>query len=266
MTASAHAALDALQIAFDSADNQLEQLSFRLQSKLGAEGTNNPYAVVNSVHQLQSQIPLLRQHFLDVHHQKQQLVDLCKNHLVKCRVFASKLAPVLNTTVPPSQETTQLLAQFDCIAAELKPFNPTTLPQNQKCLENVPVASPKHSQSSKPVPNQPPMGNSKSSQASPTVKRAPAHPSASIADGFLPISKATYNRLPRNIKIRAGKLQQVNLFYEKVYSVLQQDSPLTDKQLMKATGEKAMDKFQTLRGLAVLTSSKNGWQLTSSKT
>lgn len=78
-----------------------------------------------------------------------------------------------------------------------------------------------------------------------------------------PISKAVFNRLPRNLKIKAGKLSDVNSFYERVWHVFsdKHGGPLTDKQLMNLTGESSLEKFEVLRGLSMLRKSKQGWVL-----
>lgn len=77
------------------------------------------------------------------------------------------------------------------------------------------------------------------------------------------IDKAAFNRLPRNLKIKAGKLAEVNAFYEKVCQAFADrgNGPLPDKQLMNATGESSLDKFDVLRGLSVLRKNKQGWIL-----
>lgn len=78
-----------------------------------------------------------------------------------------------------------------------------------------------------------------------------------------PISKAAFNRLPRNLKIRAGKLSEINKFYETVFHALvdNQVEGLSDNKLMQVTGENTMEKFEVLRGLAVLRCRKQRWSL-----
>lgn len=84
---------------------------------------------------------------------------------------------------------------------------------------------------------------------------------SATAKGFQPVEKTKYNRLPRIIKVKGGKLEEVNAFYEKVYNVLSQSSPMTDKKLMTAVGVDNMDKFDVLRGLNLISNRKDGWRL-----
>lgn len=87
--------------------------------------------------------------------------------------------------------------------------------------------------------------------------------SKSNSKPFRPIDKAVFNRLPRNLKVKAGKLPDVNAFYETVWQVFsdKRGGPLTDKQLMNSTGESSLQKFEVLRGLSVLRKGKQGWVL-----
>lgn len=82
-----------------------------------------------------------------------------------------------------------------------------------------------------------------------------------------PISKAVFNRLPRNLKIKAGKLADINQFYEKVVCSFDSASQdvISDKKLMQMTGETSTERFEVLRGLAVLRKTKVGWTLPSPK-
>lgn len=101
------------------------------------------------------------------------------------------------------------------------------------------------------------------SKVSNPVASSPQGAPESSKKSFEPISKAAFNRLPRNIKIKAGKLPDVNSFYEKVCSAFSEKGggPLSDKQLLQATGESKVEKLDVLRGLSVLRKNKQGWVL-----
>lgn len=96
------------------------------------------------------------------------------------------------------------------------------------------------------------------------VKPKPVSPANAQggSSGFQPVTKAAFTRLPRNLKIGAGKLEQVNEFYERVYNALV-DIPagLPERELLKATGEEDIKKFDVLRGLSVLRCKKEMWIL-----
>lgn len=98
---------------------------------------------------------------------------------------------------------------------------------------------------------------SRSSSVSPTESH-----NNSNQPKFEPVSKAVYNRLPRNLKIQAGKLPDINAFYEKVFKFLVENpGGVSDEKLMRALDETSLTRFEVLRGLAVLRSTKQGWVL-----
>ncbi|PXF50029.1 hypothetical protein BWQ96_00189 [Gracilariopsis chorda] len=258
MTASAHAALDALHIALNSADTQLNHLSVRLQSELGHHDT--ALSLITAVRRLEKQLPALRQRMLTVYDQKAHLVSGCQRQLQECYSFASRIAPVIDPALKPTDYTADLITAFqnasDTLSHHLPP-QPHHLDLNfdrhdsgQSDQSNV--ATTPANQPSKP---------SSSSRA----KTPPSVPKPNTSSHFDPISKAAYNRLPRNIKIRAGRLPAINAFYQKVFDFMhsQKNSPQSDKKLMVALEQQSMDKFEVLRALAVFTCTKKGWQLTS---
>eukprot|EP00737_Agarophyton_chilense_P002158 gb/GEZJ01002455.1/.p2 GENE.gb/GEZJ01002455.1/~~gb/GEZJ01002455.1/.p2 ORF type:complete len:302 (-),score=42.69 gb/GEZJ01002455.1/:2944-3765(-) len=272
MTASAHAALDALQIALNSANSQVNQLSDRLQADLGPH--SGALTLLSTLRQLEKQLPTLRQRMLNVYQQKAQVVSLCHRQLQQCHDFASRIAPVVDPSLQLHRHTAELVTSFqattDALSANILPpqedidIDPhrvaslepeATTAETSEAVQPSRNPKPKKKQKEKPKP--------KSSRTLSPESDSNSGASAS----FKPIPKASYNRLPRNIKIRAGKLPEVNAFYEKVFTFFnaQDNVPVVSKTLMAAMGEKSMEKFEVLRALAVLTASKRGWQLTCSK-
>lgn len=82
------------------------------------------------------------------------------------------------------------------------------------------------------------------------------------AKEFEPISKAVFNRLPRNLKIHAGKLADVNELYERVHKVLcEQGKGISGKKLMGLAGLDSMQKLDVLRGLSVVRAKDDLWTL-----
>lgn len=82
------------------------------------------------------------------------------------------------------------------------------------------------------------------------------------ADRFVPVDKTVYNRLPRNLKIRAGKFAEINQFYERVWGVLKEcGGPMKEKLLVQKVGEKDASRLEVLRGLAVIRAGRDGWML-----
>lgn len=79
---------------------------------------------------------------------------------------------------------------------------------------------------------------------------------------FHPVQKSVYNRLPRNLKIKAGKLDAINQFYEKVWSLLMKSGgALSEPKLLSSLGETDPTKLKVLQGLAVVRQTKDGWTL-----
>lgn len=88
----------------------------------------------------------------------------------------------------------------------------------------------------------------------------------SASSGFEPIKKAAFNRLARNLKLKAGKLANLNELYEKIFNILtEHGSPLSDAELMEATGETGIERFSALRGLSALRLSDGNWALPNPK-
>lgn len=83
------------------------------------------------------------------------------------------------------------------------------------------------------------------------------------SEQFMPVSKTVYNRLPRNLKIRAGKFAEINQFYESVWTAMKEcgGGPMKEKMLVQKVGEKDASRLEVLRGLAVLRSGRDGWIL-----
>lgn len=79
---------------------------------------------------------------------------------------------------------------------------------------------------------------------------------------FKPVEKADYNRLPRNLKIKAGKLADVNDVYERVFAALVgAKGPLSDKEMMEKAGVSDIGAIEVLRGLSVVSKGREGWKL-----
>lgn len=84
----------------------------------------------------------------------------------------------------------------------------------------------------------------------------------SASDVFVPVEKNVYNRLPRNLKIRAGKFAEINAFYERVWTVLvESGKPVPEKLLIEKVGEQDGSRLEVLRGLTVVTLTPQGWAL-----
>lgn len=85
---------------------------------------------------------------------------------------------------------------------------------------------------------------------------------SSAADMFVPVDKNVYKRLPRNLKIRAGKFAEINSFYERVWTVLvESGKPVPEKLLVEKLGEQDGSRLEVLKGLTVLTLMPQGWAL-----
>lgn len=118
------------------------------------------------------------------------------------------------------------------------------------------------------APNGPPKTRSEavSKGSTPTLSSKSGSNDKSKTLRFEPIGKPTFNRLPRNLKVKAGKLPQVNEFYEEVFNQLVQHSEgMSSKKLMESMGEESMQRFEILRGLAVLRCADGVWMLSCQK-
>lgn len=109
----------------------------------------------------------------------------------------------------------------------------------------------------------------KKRQAQPKLSQMPSDASSmgnEVDEVFEPVDRKVYNRLPRNLKIRAGKIGEINTFYEKVWNVLMQaGKAVPEKVLVKKVGEEDATRLDVLRGLTVITSTNQGWMLTKHK-
>lgn len=89
-----------------------------------------------------------------------------------------------------------------------------------------------------------------------------AAPAKAESAPFQPVQKSVYNRLPRNLKIKAGKLDEINSFYEKVWNaLLTSDGILPESGLLASLGESEPTKLKVLQGLTVVRKTKDGWTL-----
>lgn len=83
---------------------------------------------------------------------------------------------------------------------------------------------------------------------------------------FQPIQKSAYQRLPRNLKLGAGKLDPLNELYKKTFDVLiEKQGSMQEAELLKATGEKDAKRLNALRGLSILRNTAAGWELIPSR-
>jgi hypothetical protein len=104
------------------------------------------------------------------------------------------------------------------------------------------------------------------SNRTPQWKSETTQQGSDAADGspaaFTPISKGAYQRLPRSLKQQA-KLDDLNDLYAKVHTILSsRRNPMTDAELLDATGESSLHRLDVLRrGFSVLRHSNNCWSL-----
>ena len=283
-------AVESIHAALTSADAQLTHLSARLQSEIASNipaGTPNPAAVHLRIRSLQSRLQNLRESLLSTHHQKSQLVTLCRAHVTEAADFANaiqpKHTPHHDALKKSSHKIENLLTTFDNshMKAMATPINHRNFDLNLALLKATTANVPKFTEENndkienstdqiekndvdmkertsrevKKVKNK--KGNEKENGNTNSLHKHDDQDKA-----FQPVPKAVFNRLPRNLKIKAGKLNDVNLLYERVFKVLSQASkPLTEKEMVKKCGEDDTAKLDILRGLAVVRYTKQGWQL-----
>lgn len=82
------------------------------------------------------------------------------------------------------------------------------------------------------------------------------------SSSYEPIKKAAFQRLPRNLKLGAGKLDALNEFYKKSFDVLiDNNGPMAEGKLLAAVGAKDTKRLLALRGLSVLKMKDGAWEL-----
>lgn len=102
----------------------------------------------------------------------------------------------------------------------------------------------------------------KAKQRPPSSEAESAIATPEASSEFTPVDKAVYNRLPRNLKIKAGKLPEINAFYEKVWRVLHEaGGTMAEDKVLKGVGESTSARLEVLRGLAVIRHGRDGWSL-----
>lgn len=289
-------AVESIHAALTSADAQLTHLSAKLQAEISSNipaGVPNPAAVHLRIRELQSRLQNLRESLLSTHHQKLQLVALCRAHATEAADFANaiqpKQTPEHDALEKSSKKVANVLVTFDDshMRAMATPTNHRKFDLNLALLKantaNVPTfteetydtmeestdhtekedASVKERTSGeiKKVKSkkgkEKKQGNEKENGSGNSIKKHGEEDKV-----FEPVPKAVFNRLPRNIKIKAGKLTDVNLLYERVFKVLSEaGKPLSEKDMVKKCGEDDTAKLDVLRGLAVVRYTKQGWQL-----
>lgn len=292
---SADTAVNGLSKAIIEADLQLTNLSTRLQTEFSQNTPSyaqqpNPYTLLKRLSSLQAQLPSLREQLLSNHQQKAQLASLCRSDLADAARFARHVLPVTapehsrsvaakRSLLQTDETLNNLIASFyrahgDFLVAK----GDAPLPDDDLNLALLRAAADaprldmgednkgkdNGTEENQPSPSDKKAGRKKTTlgdKASKGESKPNPKEVAKSAPIFEPVSKAVYNRLPRNLKVRAGKLPQVNEFYEQVFRLLVERGPMSDKELMTATGETNMQRFEVLRGLAVLRNGKTGWQL-----
>lgn len=139
-------------------------------------------------------------------------------------------------------------------AAEPAPQKRTRKPAQKK--RNAPPTTAPHKEND---------GTASNSKACPTetgVTMDKHSKNGDTAGGACPISKGSYQRLPRNLK-QIAKLDELNELYHKVYDTLTgQPGPLPTADLIRACGETSIDRIDVLRrGFSLLKQSHAGWTL-----
>jgi hypothetical protein len=82
-------------------------------------------------------------------------------------------------------------------------------------------------------------------------------------EGFVPIAKAAFQRLPLLLRRRVASLDVLNQSYAKLFRTLfaRERSFLSDDEANALLGPEYRDQLEVLRGLAVLRRSREGWVL-----
>jgi hypothetical protein len=82
-------------------------------------------------------------------------------------------------------------------------------------------------------------------------------------DGFVPIAKAAFQRLPLLLRRRVTSLDALNQAYEKLFCALHERgrTALSDAEAVELLGHQASEQLEVLRALAVLRKMREGWIL-----
>lgn len=299
--ASTTAAINSLQTTLSSTHDSLTSLSSLLEQEFTRQHTTqhpcpNPHTILARLQTLQTQLPTLQEDICNIHTEKARVVSLYRSDLARANNLAKKLVPVAAPVgsddagvsaalVLAQRGTDEVLQQYleghEKAFKRLADDNLAMSFLNDACellkeSDEKPKTAEEGLSDETGVLEDKPMKTAASKTAKANArssKTQKSKPAESKVEGnvqtpkspkrvFEPIPKSVYNRLPRNLKIRAGKLPDVNAFYEKVFGILEaRDAPLHDKELMAALGESSMQRFDVLRGLAVLRCGKQGWQL-----
>lgn len=288
---SARAAADQIHEALTFANEHLGRVSARLEKEYArrharSPSHTSPYNVLSRIRTLQNELPQLKQDLLQCHNEKRDIVNTIHAQLQTSHQFCEQMRPLISSATQSSQSDaltgrlSQLRDQLHLVAQVIPPAitnghkNPASA-----ILSKTSSDEPNECQMPASVPASSAVGEGIAQKAANSCSSATVTPKSGDAKGtfkthdkvnetnFQPIGKATFNRLPRNLKIRAGKLTDINQFYESVYRILSNcaNGCLSDAKLMDATGEKNLERFQVLRGLAVLRNGKEGWSLAASK-
>ncbi|KAF6000943.1 hypothetical protein F1559_003293 [Cyanidiococcus yangmingshanensis] len=83
------------------------------------------------------------------------------------------------------------------------------------------------------------------------------------SNGFVPIAKAAFQRLPLILRRRVPSLDTLNQSYAKLFQTIaeRERAVLSDAEAMNLLGEGCRDQLEVLRGLAVLRRTRDGWML-----
>lgn len=305
--AAAQTAIDTLESYIAHTNTRLVTLANRLKHNFDQDypaGQPNPLTIITRLRTLQNNLPQIRERLIQIHQHKLQLAAQCRKELAESAKLAAQLLPVAQPDEAAASraemeerqgEMNEVLATFfkpqpgldtalhpsitvanDAVgdlnmallrAAADAPYRSdavlTERDTNSDETEEQPAKPATKSQ--RPKPGATKKATASKPNSKPTKSKSPANKSSSTA--FEPVTKAVYNRLPRILKVKAGKLPQINEFYEKVYNAMaEKGGVMTNVQLKKATGEQDEQRFEVLRGLTVLRKHQNGWQLTCMKT
>lgn len=130
------------------------------------------------------------------------------------------------------------------------------LQEVQPDTREVPPVNPKASEENRKTP-----APKETKPRGPTAEFVSASSQTEV-ERFVPVAKSVYNRLLRNLKIKAGKIGEINKFYEKVWQIMTANGGgMSETKLTWELGDEGIARLQVLRELAVVRRGKNGWVL-----
>lgn len=285
--------IQGLQSFFSLIDDDLAYVHSRLQSEyarlyphhssLSSSSTHvNPMVVITQLRDLQKKFVETRDQLLDVHQKKMELAHLIREDLTELHDMAAKIAPwtgEMTELEKAKRKTDKTVEQFirghekvagwvDVKQVDMAMLNVGIVGGGRKVLSEVQMKEDKVEKEERKDEH----NEEKSKNINPEPKSSKASKPKVVEeednkDKFVGVEKSVYNRLPRNLKIKAGKFADINAFYEKVWTLMSEHGgEMKEGALKKALGESDASRLDVLRGLTVLRRAKNGWMLVPQKT